>query len=64
MPGLRPTLLALSVLLVAPLIYGQATESSINKQLKSLRAVPTAERPAATIKINVAAGAGGRRPML
>ena len=51
MPCLRPTLLALSVLLVAPSLYGQATESSINKQLKNLRAVPTAERPAATIKI-------------
>jgi hypothetical protein len=39
------------ILLTAPLLHAQATESSITNQLKTLRAVPAAQRPAATIKI-------------
>ena len=39
------------ILLTAPLLVAQATESSITNQLKTLRAVPAAQRPAATIKI-------------
>jgi peroxiredoxin len=37
-------------LLTAPL-FGQATEASIHDQLKGLRAVPDAQRPAATVNI-------------
>jgi peroxiredoxin len=39
------------ILLTAPLLVAQATESSITNQLKTLRGVPAAQRPAATIKI-------------
>jgi peroxiredoxin len=37
--------------LATPLLHAQATEASITNQLKTLRAVPAAQRPAATIKI-------------
>jgi thiol-disulfide isomerase/thioredoxin len=47
----RYTLLVAVVLLAAPALRGQATESSIGKQLDGLRAVPDPQRPAATIKI-------------
>jgi peroxiredoxin len=46
----RTLLFALPLLLVTALC-AQATESSITNQLRGLRAVPTAERPAATIRI-------------
>jgi peroxiredoxin len=39
------------ILLTAPLLVAQATESSITNQLKTLRGVPAAQRPSATIKI-------------
>jgi len=39
------------LLLVAPAVRGQATESSLRKQLEGLRAVPDAQRPAATTQI-------------
>ncbi len=39
------------VLLVAPALRGQATETSIRKQLDGLRDVPDAQRPAATTQI-------------
>lgn len=38
-------------LLFTPAVLAQATESSIISQLKNLRSVPTAQRPAATMKI-------------
>jgi peroxiredoxin len=38
-------------LLASPALHAQATESSITNQLKGLRSVPTAQRPAATTKI-------------
>jgi thiol-disulfide isomerase/thioredoxin len=45
------TFLAAALLFAAPLLYSQASESAITNQLKSLRSVPTAQRPAATEKI-------------
>jgi peroxiredoxin len=51
MSYLRCTLLLASTLLATSAMQAQATESSITAQLKNLRSVPTAERPAATIKI-------------
>ena len=42
---------AFLLLLLSPALRGEATESSINKQLQGLRAVADAQRPAATIKI-------------
>jgi peroxiredoxin len=39
------------LLLAAPVVRGQATEASIKKQIDGLRAVPDADRPAATTKI-------------
>jgi peroxiredoxin len=47
----RYALLIALVLLASPALRGQATESSISKQLDGLRAVPDEERPAATTKI-------------
>lgn len=44
-------LFLLTVILIAPTLHAQATESSITNQLKGLRSVPTAQRPAATKKI-------------
>jgi peroxiredoxin len=46
-------LTAAALLLATPLLHGQASEADIIKQLKGLRAVPTAQRPAATQKIAV-----------
>ena len=40
-------------LLASPALHAQATESSITNQLKGLRSVPTAQRPAATTKIAI-----------
>jgi len=45
------TFLFAATILAAPRIHAQASESSITTQLKGLRAVPTAQRPAATTKI-------------
>jgi len=45
------TILAAAVLLSAPLLYSQTSESAIAKQIGNLRSVPSAERPAATAKI-------------
>jgi peroxiredoxin len=45
------TLFFVFLLLLVPALHAQATESSITNQLKGLRAVPTAQRPAATIRI-------------
>lgn len=46
----RSLLLALS-LLATPFLQANGTESSITKELRNLRSVPTAQRPAATVKI-------------
>lgn len=46
----RSFLLA-TALFAAPLLYGQASESAITNQLRNLRSVPTAQRPAATLKL-------------
>jgi peroxiredoxin len=51
MPRFSRTVVVAFILLTAPLLVAQATESSIANQLKTLRAVPAAQRPAATIKI-------------
>jgi peroxiredoxin len=44
-------LVAATVLLTAPFLNAQASESAINKQLEKLRALNTQQRPAATIKL-------------
>jgi uncharacterized protein HemX len=45
-------ILTVAVILCAvPLLHGQASESAITNQLKNLRSVPTADRPAATLKL-------------
>ncbi len=44
-------LFLLTAILIAPTLHAQVTESSITNQLKGLRSVPTAQRPAATKKI-------------
>jgi peroxiredoxin len=41
----------LTVLLVAPLLHSQVKESDIQRQIENLRAVPTEQRPEATIRI-------------
>jgi peroxiredoxin len=51
MPRFSRMVVVAFILLTAPLLVAQATESSITNQLKTLRAVPAAQRPAATIKI-------------
>ena len=45
------SLLAIAAVLAVPLVHAEATEGSITNQLKGLRAVPTDQRPAATLKI-------------
>jgi peroxiredoxin len=47
----RSILLIVFVLLAAPAMWGQASESSIKKQIDGLRDMPDATRPAATTKI-------------
>lgn len=51
MTNLRTTLLIALLLLAAPVVRGQATESSIKKQIDGLRALSDTARPAATTKI-------------
>jgi thiol-disulfide isomerase/thioredoxin len=51
MTNSRCAFLIAAVLLASPALLGQATESSISKQIDGLRAVPDAQRPAATTKI-------------
>ncbi len=51
MRNLGPLYVLAFTILVTPALRAQATESSITTQLKGLRAVPTAQRPAATMKI-------------
>ncbi|HMD78344.1 MAG TPA: TlpA disulfide reductase family protein [Terracidiphilus sp.] len=51
MMPIRRTFSAAAILLAAPLLYSQASESAIAKQIGNLRSVPTAQRPEATIKI-------------
>ena len=55
MPGFSVTpamgLLAAVSLFVSPLLQAQATQASITDELKKLRSVPVADRPAATKKI-------------
>jgi peroxiredoxin len=51
MNPIRLTLLAAAVLLAAPLLHAQASESAINKQLGNLRSLSAGQRPAATIKL-------------
>jgi thiol-disulfide isomerase/thioredoxin len=51
MTNTRCAFLVAAVLLASPALLGQATESSINKQIDGLRAVPDAQRPAVTIQI-------------
>jgi len=43
--------LAIVLSLVTTSLHAQATESSIANELKNLRSVPTAQRPAATLKV-------------
>jgi peroxiredoxin len=50
MTTIQRTLLA-AVLLAAPLLHAQASESAINKQLGNLRSLSADQRPAATIKL-------------
>jgi thiol-disulfide isomerase/thioredoxin len=47
----RTLLAAAAILLAAPLLPAQASESAINKQLGSLRSLSAEQRPAATIKL-------------
>jgi peroxiredoxin len=47
----RTLLAAAAVLLAAPLLHAQASESAINKQLGNLRSLSAEQRPAATIKL-------------
>jgi thiol-disulfide isomerase/thioredoxin len=51
MTNLRYVFAVVLVLSIATALRGQATESSIRKQLEGLRAVPDAQRPAATTQI-------------
>ena len=52
MNPIRHTLFAAAVLLLcAPLLSAQATESAITKQLEKLRSLSTGQRPIATIKL-------------
>jgi peroxiredoxin len=47
----RRTLVAALLLWAAPALLAQASESAITNQLRNLRSVPTAQRPAATLKL-------------
>lgn len=52
MNSIRCTLIAAAALLLtAPLLTAQATESAINKQLGNLRSLSAEERPVATVKL-------------
>jgi peroxiredoxin len=51
MQYLRQAVLLSLILAAVPVVRGQATESSITKQIQGLRAVPDPQRPAATIQI-------------
>jgi len=51
MTSIQRTLLAAAVLLAAPLLYAQASESAINKQIGNLRSLSDDQRPAATVKL-------------
>src|ERR1017187_7821717 len=51
MTNRRCALFIAFALLASPALWGQATVSSISKQLDGLRAVPDPQRPAATTKI-------------
>ncbi len=51
MTSMHRTLLALAVLAAAPLLHAAATESSITKELGSLRSLSETARPIATIKL-------------
>ncbi len=51
MDPIRCTLLAAGLLLAAPFLFAQAKESAIIDQLKGLRAVAEAQKPAQVIKI-------------
>jgi thiol-disulfide isomerase/thioredoxin len=51
MKALHYTLLAATLLAVAPMLHAAPTESSITKQLQNLRSVPTDKRPAATLQL-------------
>jgi peroxiredoxin len=51
MTNRRCALFIAFALLASPAVWGQATVSSISKQLDGLRAVPDPQRPAATTKI-------------
>jgi peroxiredoxin len=51
MPRFSRMVVVAFILVTAPLLVAQATESSITNQLKTLRGVSAAQRPAATIKI-------------
>jgi thiol-disulfide isomerase/thioredoxin len=51
MMPIRRTFSAAAILLAAPLLYSQASESAIARQIGNLRSVPTAQRPETTIKI-------------
>jgi peroxiredoxin len=51
MDSIRRVAFAAGVLFIAPLLHAQVKESAIVDQLKNLRAVPQAQKPAAIIKI-------------
>jgi peroxiredoxin len=47
----RRSLLVVAVLLAAPLLHAQASESAITKQMKTLRSLNATQRPVATVKL-------------
>jgi peroxiredoxin len=51
MPLIQRTLLAAAILLAAPLLHAQTSESTIKKQLGNLSSLSADQRPAATIKL-------------
>jgi thiol-disulfide isomerase/thioredoxin len=52
MNSIRSTvLIAATVLLAAPLLYAQATEAAITKEIEKLRSLSEKQRPVATIKV-------------
>jgi peroxiredoxin len=51
MKPIHCTLLAAALLLATPLLHAQASEADLTNQIRTLRSVPTAQRPAAILKI-------------
>ncbi|MGA2352776.1 MAG: TlpA disulfide reductase family protein [Terracidiphilus sp.] len=51
MNSIQRTFAAAAILLIAPLLSAQVSESAINKQLEKLRSLSDTQRPVATIKL-------------